>query len=51
MSGVKRVMNEEYLAKISANGVAVCSCLCFDRFKLADAYLRIDAVLAGKGMS
>jgi hypothetical protein len=51
MSDIKRVMNEEYLAKISATQVAMQFCLCFDRFKLADAYLRIDAVPAGKGIS
>jgi hypothetical protein len=51
MSGVKRVMNEEYLAKISATEVSFVFCLCFDRFKLADDYLRVDAVPGGKGMS
>jgi hypothetical protein len=51
MKGIKRVMNVGYLAKISATAMAMCSCLCFDRFKSADVHLRIDAVLAGKGMS
>jgi hypothetical protein len=51
MSGVKRVMNEEYLAKVSATWTARCFCPCFDKFKSADTHLGIDAVLAGNGTS
>jgi hypothetical protein len=51
VSGIKRVMNVGYLAKISAAGMAGCFFLCFDRFKSADAYSRIEAILAGKGTS